>query len=147
MGCYPIHVLGSEKATFFDNTAVGHFLRLIGWLLWLGVPSHAWHMWIQRRGIASQFPFFTLEIIQITETNFGAYSDATPLDAEALLSFDVCQFGSEIAFSIGFTETDWNAVYAKWILQLTMKKWRMVILTQMFTSFTHRHIASCFSVF
>ena len=39
-----------------------------------------------------------IEIIQITEINFGAYSDATPPDDEALLSFDVCQFGSEIAF-------------------------------------------------
>ena len=88
-----------------------------------------------------------LSSLWITETNFGVYSDETPLDDEALLPLNVCQFGSEIAFSIGFTETDWNAVYAKWILQLTMKKWRMVILTQMFTSFTHRHIASGFSVF
>ena len=39
-----------------------------------------------------------IEIIQITEINFGAYSAATPPHGEALLSFDVCQFGSEIAF-------------------------------------------------
>ena len=30
-----------------------------------------------------------IEIIQITETNFGAYSDAPPLDDEALLPLNV----------------------------------------------------------
>ena len=74
------------------------------------VNTATWNWSHLLSAFASQFPFFTMEnvhevacgheieIIQITEINFGAYSAATPPHGEALLSFDVCQFGSEIAF-------------------------------------------------